>query len=87
MTKRLILLLSFFVATAAMAQTSGSVSGDVVDESGGAVSGAQVTLRGIDGVPRGRATTGANRNFSLTGLMPTGSTPPRPPTSRTASMR
>ena len=61
-------LSTVFDATTAAGQPSASISGIVVDESGGAISGAQVVAFGSEGVVRGRAVTTENGSFSISGL-------------------
>ena len=55
---------------AAFAQTSGSVSGTVVDSSGGAMVGARVSVRDAAGGPQREVQTGADGTFDVAGLAP-----------------
>src|SRR5215468_1545022 len=62
-----VLLLLVTVPSAAFAQ-SGSVAGSVVDQTGGVVPGASVTLSGADS--RRTTTTGVNGDFRFTAVPP-----------------
>ena len=55
-------------ASAAFAQSVGTITGTVVDESGGAVAGAVVTLQDDNAPARRVATTDARGTFTVTGL-------------------
>jgi iron complex outermembrane recepter protein len=61
---------TLFAPQTMAAQALGSFTGVVVDESGGALTGAQVTAFGSDGVVHGRTVTTDAGSFSLTGLAP-----------------
>lgn len=59
---------ALMVGVSLQAQTGRTVSGIVVDESGGAVAGARVTLESPDGRPAGSAVAGADGSFQVAGL-------------------
>ena len=70
-SKRAVLLFLLVVAMSAalMAQTPGSLKGQVLDPSGAAVPGATVTLTGPNGVVK-VAQSDNNGNYSVVGLPP-----------------
>lgn len=59
---------SFFLYTCADAQTTGSISGVVTDESGDPVSGAEVTLKSKKLQFKDSGTTGTNGEYEFSGL-------------------
>src|SRR5580692_9513174 len=70
-SKRAVLLVVLVLALSAalMAQTPGSLKGQVLDPSGAAVPGATVTLTGPNGVVK-VAQSDNNGNYSVVGLPP-----------------
>jgi hypothetical protein len=61
-------LLALFVASPELAQTTGTITGVGVDQSGAAISGATVTLQDETGPKRNSATTDDRGGFTLSSL-------------------
>ncbi len=70
--RSLLLAIVFFAVTipAALAQTTGSISGSVKDAQGGALPGATVTITSANMPARRTATTAADGAFRFDGLLP-----------------
>src|SRR2546423_6341241 len=65
----LALLAACLFTTTPLAQSPASLRGQVVDETGAVIPGAQLTLGAVDGKPR-TVTTNANGEFTLSNITP-----------------